>query len=123
MNELTAKIRDVEREIAEHKGPLNLFGFFEREDVYDRWDVVLAAPWAKDDEPTVRYVIDVLKKHLEPSEMVRLSRIVVLEPTEDPVKSLTEAYEVEHGQVRLTDPEEFNLPVRRGYIITARRAA
>jgi hypothetical protein len=123
MNKLAAKIRNVEWDISREKGSLSLFAFFEREDVYDRWDVVLAAPWAKDDELTVRYVIDVLKKHLEPSEMVRLSRIVVLEPDEEPVKSLTEAYDVEHGQVRLIDPEDFKLPVRRGYIITARRAA
>ena len=123
MNTLTSKIREVERAIATEKGPLNLFAFFEREDVHDRWDVVVSAPWAKHDEPTLRYVADVLKKHLLSSEMVRLSRIVILEADEDPVKSLTEAYQVEHGQVRLTDPEDFDLPVKRGYIITARRAA
>ena len=123
MRELTAKIRDVELEIAQQKGALNLFAFFERDDLHDRWDVVVSAPWAKHDEPTLRYVADVLKKHLLPSEMVRLSRIVVLQPEEDPVKSLTEVYDVEHGQERLTAPEEFDLPVRRGYIITARRAA
>jgi hypothetical protein len=123
MNKLTEKIKEVEREIAASKGPLNLFAFFEREGLHDRWDVVVAAPWAKDDEPTGRYLVEVLKKHFLPSEMIHLSRVVILEPDEDPVKSLTEAYQVEHGQIRLTDPEDFNLPVKRGYIITARRAA
>jgi len=123
MNKLAEKVGAVERDIASEKGPLNLFAFFERDDVYDRWDVVVAAPWARHDRETLKYVADVIKRHLTPQEMVRLSRIVVLDAAEDPVKSLTEAYEVEHGQVRLTDPEDFNLPVRRGYIITARRAA
>ncbi|MGZ5433058.1 MAG: hypothetical protein ACXW5U_12330 [Thermoanaerobaculia bacterium] len=123
MNELTSKIQDVEREIARDKGPLTLFAFFERDDVYDRWDVVIAAPWAKFDEKTLRYVADVLKRHLMPGEMVRLARIVVLEPDEDPVKSLTEAYQVEHGQIELNRPQDFGLPVKYGYIITSRPAA
>lgn len=123
MSELTEKIRAVERGIAGEKGRVNLFAFFERDDVYDRWDVVVAAPWAHHDRETLKYLADVLKRHLAPQEMVRLSRIVVLEVDEDPVKSLIEAYDVEHGQIRLTDPEDFNLPVRRGDIITARRAA
>lgn len=123
MNKLTSKILDVERDLALEKGALNLFAFFEREDVYDRWDVVVAASWAKHDEPTLRYIADVLKRHLEPAEMVRLSRIVVLEADEDPVKLLTEAYQVEHGQIELHRPQDFGLPVKYGYIITANAAA
>lgn len=123
MNKLAEKVGAVERDIASEKGPLNLFAFFERDDVYDRWDVVVAAPWARHDRETLSYIADVIKRHLTPQEMVRLSRIVVLDANEDPVKSLTEEYQVEHGQIRLTDPEDFDLPVRRGYIITARRAA
>ncbi|MGZ8711289.1 MAG: hypothetical protein ACXW28_13795 [Thermoanaerobaculia bacterium] len=85
--------------------------------------MVIAAPWAKFDEKTLRYVADVLKRHLMPGEMVRLARIVVLEPDEDPVKSLTEAYQVEHGQIELNRPQDFGLPVKYGYIITSRPAA
>jgi len=123
MNDLIAKIGDVERDIAQEKGSFNLFAFFEREDIYDRWDVVVSAPWAKFDMLTLDYVADVLRRHLQPSEMVRLARIVVLDAAEDPVKALTEKYQVEHGEIELNHPQRFGLPVKYGYIITARRAA
>jgi hypothetical protein len=123
MNRLTAKVRQVEQQIANEKGALNLFAFLEREDLSDRWDLVVSAPWAKQDEATLRYIADVIRRHLTPAEMTILARVVVLEAAEDPVKAITERYDVEHGQVEFHDPEQFGLPVKHGYIITSRRAA
>ena len=123
MNQITEKLRQVEQEIAAEKGPLNLFAFLEREDLSERWDVVVSARWAKFDEPTLRYVGEVLNRHLTPPEMTSVARIVILEPAEDPVRSLNDAYDVEHGQLELTHPSRFGLPVKYGYIITSRRAA
>jgi hypothetical protein len=123
MNRLTASIRSVERDIAQEKGPLNLFAILEREDLSDRWDLVVSASWAKQDEGTLRYLADTIKRHLTPSEMTLLARVVILNAAEDPVKSITESYEVEHGHVELNDPESFDLPAKHGYIITSRRAA
>jgi hypothetical protein len=123
MNDLTTKIRAVEQDVAAEKGSLNFFALLEREDLSDRWDVVVSASWAKHDMATLRYLADALKRHLTPSDMVRLARMVVLDAAEDPIKSLTETYDVEHGQVELNDPERFGLPVKHGYIITSRSAA
>lgn len=122
MIQLIEKLRALERQIETEKGPVNLFAFLKREDI-DRWDLVIAAPWARHDYDTLGYIADALKSHLEPAEMVRLARIVILKATEDPVRSITEHYSVEHGRVPLRDPELFNLPVTHGYIITSRRAA
>jgi hypothetical protein len=120
--QLIEKLRVLERQIEAEKGPVNLFAFLKREDI-DRWDLVIAAPWARHDDSTLRYIADALRAHLEPVEMVRLARIVILNAAEDPVRSITENYSVEHGRVALRDPELFNLPVTHGYIITSRRAA
>jgi hypothetical protein len=123
MNDLTAKIRAVERDVAAEKGPLNFFALLQREDLWDQWDVVVSASWAKHDMTTFRYLDEVLKRHLGPADMTRLARMVVLDAAEDPIRSLTETYDVEHGQVELNDPERFGLPVKHGYIITSRSAA
>jgi hypothetical protein len=123
MNDLTTKIRAVEQDVAAEKGSLNFFALLEREDLSDRWDVVVSASWAKHDMATLRYLADALKRHLTPSDMTRLARMVVLDAAEDPIRSLTETYDVEHGQVELDDPERFGLPVKHGYIITSRSAA
>lgn len=123
MSELTEKVRNVERDIAEERGQFNLFALLEREDLADRWDLVIAAPWAKHDEGTLQYIVNMLKRHLSASDMTLLARIVVLEASEDPVRSINDIYNVEHGRLELNDPARFGLPVKHGYIITSRRAA
>lgn len=123
MNDLTTKIRAVEQDVATEKGSLNFFALLEREDLSDRWDVVVSASWAKHDMETLRYLADALKRHLTPVDMVRLARMVILDAAEDPIRSLTEAYDVEHGEIELNNPERFGLPVTHGYIITSRSAA
>jgi hypothetical protein len=123
MNQLTAKIRKLEQDIAADKGPLNLLALLEREDLSDRWDLVVSGSWANQDEATLRYLADAIKRHLSPSEMILLARVIVLDAAEDPVRAITQSYEVEHGAVELNDPENFDLPAKHGYIITSRRAA
>jgi len=123
MSELVTKLVDIEQDIAHDKGALNLFALLEREDLSNRWDLVVSGSWAKQDETTLRYLADALKRCLTPAEMILLARIVVLPASEDPVRAITESYQVEHGQVVLSDPENFGLPVKHGYIITSRRAA
>jgi hypothetical protein len=123
MSELAAKLLDVEQEIANDKGALNLFALFRREDLTDRWDLVVSGPWVKHDDATLRYLADAVKRHLTPAEMTTLARIVVLPAAEHPVRTITESYQVEHGRVELSDAENFGLPVKHGYIITSRRVA
>ena len=123
MTQLTEKVREIEKDIAREKGSLNLFALLEREDLADRWDLVVSAPWARQDQVTLRYIADVIKRHLAPEEMTLLARIVVLPASEDPVRSINESYDVEHGQLELSEPARFGLPVKHGYIITSRTAA
>jgi len=123
MNELAEKVRRVEGDIAQEKGPFNLYALLEREDLSGRWDLVVSAPWAKEDRGTLQYLANSLKRRLAPAEMTQLSRVVVLDAAEDPVRSITETYNVEHGRVEFNEPARFGLPVKSGYIITSRRAA
>jgi len=123
MNQLATKVRRIEQDIARDRGPLNLFALLEREDLADRWDLVVSASWARQDEATIRYLTDVIKRYLSPGDMTLLSRVVILDAEQDLVKAINESYQVEHGQVELSDPASFDLPARHGYIITSRRAA
>lgn len=123
MDRLPEKIRRVEEDISREKGSLNLFALFEREDVWDLWDVVISAPWARRDLETYGYLSDILKRHLTTEELMRVARTVVLPASEEPVLSINEVYDVEHGEVEMSRPARFGLPVKFGYIITSRRAA
>jgi len=123
MNTLAEKVSLVEADIAKEKGSLNLFALLEREDLHNRWDLVISAPWARHDQATLGYVADVIKRHLAPKEMTLLARMVILPADEDPVLSLNASFDVEHGQLELNNPGRFGLPVKHGYIITSRSAA
>lgn len=123
MNQLAEKVRAVEEDIEREKGPLNLLALFEREDLFQRWDFVVSAPWAKYDQETLGYLASVIRRHLEPAEMTLLARIVILPAEEDPVRAITANYSVEHGRVEMRNPAQFGLPATHGYIITSRRAA
>lgn len=41
-----------------------------------------------------------------------MSRIVVLEPDDEPVRAITGEYKVEHGRLELAEPERFGLLAR-----------
>ena len=123
MNELANKVAAVEKQIASERGPVNLFALLEREDLTDRWDLVVSASWAREDKATLQYIAEAVKRHLSPQDMVALARIVILPAGEDPVRAINNSYEVEHGQIELSEPARFGLPVKHGYIITSRRAA
>ena len=92
MNTLAEKVRHVEADIAREKGPLNLFALFEREDI-NRWDLVISAPWAAHDHETLKYIADVIKRHLTPEEMTLLARMVILPADEDPVLALNASFD------------------------------
>jgi hypothetical protein len=124
MNQLMAKIREVEQDIAREKGPLNLCALLEREDLpFDRWDLVISAPWARHDEGTLRYLAETLGRHLVPDEMTLLARFVILDANEEPVTTITDSYQLEHELVELHHLESLGLPLQHGYIITSRPAA
>jgi len=123
MSDLTRKVTEVEKDLASKNGSLNLFAVLEREDLVGRWDIVVSASWAKEDKATLQLIADAIRQHLAPEDIVNLARIVVLPAAENPVRAINEKYDVEHGQVELTEPARFGLPVKHGFIITSRRAA
>lgn len=123
MPDLATNVAEVEQRISQEKGSFNLFALFEREDVANRWDVVLAAPWATDKGETLRYFVYELKSRLTPLQMVELSRVVVLDPTDEAVQAINRAFHVEHGSMEVRDSNLFGLPIKHGIIITSKRAA
>jgi hypothetical protein len=123
MNELIENVAEVEKRVASERGSFNLFALFERDDVANRFDLVFAAPWATDKGEVLRYFFVQLKESVRPEQLVELSRIVVLDPTDDAVRAINKAFNVEHGRLEVSESNIFGLPVKHGLIITSKRAA
>jgi hypothetical protein len=124
MSKIFDALEQIERRLADEKGSFTLFALFERQDIPTRWDLVIAAPWVEEDNvQAVRVIADEMKKNLPKDDLVRVSRIVLLDPDDASVRAITSAHSVEHGRVEIDEGSDFGFPVERGYVITARQAA
>jgi hypothetical protein len=123
MKEIVEKLGRAEQEMAADKGEFLLFAVVLREDAPDVWDLVVASPWiARDKSGSLRYVSDKVRSVLDANELVKLSRIVLIEPDSPALASFQQAINVEHGiPVEIKDSDFFGLQIKHGYLITSRR--
>ena len=118
---LTEKFTRLEAEIAQEKGDFTLFALFMREDVPDRWDLIVSAPWVGEDKRgAVDYLVGQIKSRLDAGVLTHLSRIVPVDPQDAAVQDLNRAIQVEHGNVEVNDSNFFGLAIKRAHIITSK---
>ena len=121
VQELPLKFAKLELDISASRGDFALFALFLREDVPDRWDLIVSAPWVSNEKAELSYLVDKIKSVLGPNALTQLSRIVFADPTDLEVQSLNKAIRVEHGSVEVIDSNFFGLPVKHAFIITSKR--
>ena len=119
--ELPAKFAKLESDVAAARGDFTLFALFLREDVPDRWDLIISAPWASADQKgSLDYLVNRIKSDLGPADLTQLSRIVFIDPTDVSVRALNQTIHVEHGSVEVRDRNFFGLPIKHAFIITSK---
>jgi hypothetical protein len=123
ITDLASDFTRLEAQIAAKKGDFRLFALFLRDDVPDRWDLMVSAPWATEDKKSaLRYLVDEIKANLGNDVLTALSRIVIVNPDDAAVGSLNKSIKVEHGSVEVRDSNFFGLPIKHAYIITSKAA-
>jgi hypothetical protein len=123
-SDVVAKFQALETKIALDRGDFVLFALFGREDVPDRWDLIVSAPWASpDDETALEYMLSEIKKNMGQEDLTSLSRIVFVDPYDRAVESLNRAIHTEHGSVEVRDTNFFGLPIKHAFIITSKKPA
>lgn len=122
MKDIVEKLRRVEMRIARERGPVNLFAWFLRDGAPDRWDLMVAAPWATRQErgDAMEYIVEQLKKELADRDMVYISQIAVIPNDFEDLEELYEEHPVEHGKVIMRNFDFGLQSVRKAYIITCR---
>jgi hypothetical protein len=119
--DLPAKFAKLESDIAAEKGDFSLFALLLREALPDRWDLMIAAPWAfADQKAALQYLVGRIKSDLGPGHLTQLSRIVFVDPENAAVQNLNRNIQVEHGSVEVRDVDFFGLPIKQGFIITSK---
>jgi len=124
MSKMFDALEEIERKLSSENGPFTLFALFERPDIPARWDLVVAAPWIEqNNEQALRLLAVEMKRRLPTTELEKVSRIVLLDPSNSSVRAITSEHSVEHGRLEIDEGSHYGLPVERGYVITARAAA
>jgi hypothetical protein len=113
MKALIEKMRKVADLIAIEKPRLRFLGLVHRTGAPLGWDVVIAAdPLAPRTADALDYVAKRLKKVMKVSELVQISRIVVLPRNHHVIKELTRDNELKPGQLSpVFPPDRFDQAV------------
>ena len=123
MKLLIEKLAKLEQEVASEKGAVLLFALFLREDAPDIWDLLVSAPWVEDDKgAALKYLAGKLSAIATPEELLRISRMVVIEPSNPALAALQSTIHVEHGSAEVQNGHFFGLPIKHAYIITSQQA-
>jgi len=122
MKEIVEKLKEQEVVMAKEKGPFELYALFLREDAPDKWDLVVAAEWINENkEASFKYIAEKVQKSLSKEELLKLSRIVLIDGTNPSLEALHRAMSVEHNIAEIQDSNFFGIQIKHAYLITSRR--
>lgn len=124
MKPFVEKLKKLETRLskAKGKGEFRLFALFLRANSPGLWDLLVSAPWIdKDKEAALRFLAREIRKIASPEEILKLSRIVIIEETNEALGAITSAVSLEHGDAHVKDCNFFGLEIEDAYIITSRK--
>ena len=119
--ELVNSFVRLESEIAKERGDFVLFALLSREDLPDRWDLIVSAPWIRDRDEALKYLVQKIQSTIGAPVLTDLSRIVFANFGDQAVQNLNRAFHVEHGMFEVKDSNILGLPIKHGFIITSKR--
>lgn len=122
MKALVQKLKQIEEKISREKGEFLLYGLFLRENAPNVWDWVVSSPWIeRDKEAAMRYLSARLNETVTKDELIKISRIAVIEESNPGLAELQEEFSVEHGSVQVRRRHFFGQDIEHAFIITCRR--
>lgn len=126
MNEITEKIKVIINNLEQKRGPLLICALFLREDSLAKWDIIIAASWLNPKEmESYKTVSNELQEFLSPSELVQISRIVLLDQDDPVVSFLLDLETVKNGGYKELPAEtlsdRFKFTIKRAYLLRSHR--
>jgi len=120
MTQTIQKLMKLERDLANRKGEFALFAVLQREEAENKWDLVVSASWLGDEyKNALPLLVAAIQPRLSRSELLSLSRIVVLDPSDRFVEDIVDRVEVEHGCVGMSNCVIHGMRIKEAFIITA----
>ncbi|WP_353569874.1 hypothetical protein [Candidatus Albibeggiatoa sp. nov. BB20] len=124
MKELLKKFQKAAQQVSDLKGSFDLFGLFLREEAPNRWDLLISADWAKEDEAAaINLLIEYLRKELSDKEILLLSKIVVLDEYDSILNTTNQMTIMKDNIVTLSDTVFSGIPIKKAYILAAQNTS
>ena len=122
MNSFFEKLASIEKSLSAQNGSFWLFALVERAESPEKWDLLVAAPWLQEESrKSLDDIIELVGNKLGETELLQLSRIIVLNPENLVVQHLTSAFDHEHAFNHVGNTIINGMEVSRAVIITSRR--
>lgn len=113
----------IKNQLKQENGEFTFFGLFLRDDAPDKWDVLVAAPWAEaDSQAALKTVSAAITSSLSASELLRLSRVVILDHDNPMLRAIWAAMKFKDGVGHFVDCNINGLQVRHAYILESQPA-
>jgi hypothetical protein len=122
MTDLISKFVKIEEKIAREKGGFTLFGIFQRDNPFGKWDVVVSAPWLdRNDRKSWYYIVESIESVLGKQGLLNLSKFALLDESDHFVRAINATFDVEHGREEVWNRTFDGISVDHGYIITSKK--
>ncbi len=117
------QFQDAEEKIASERGEFTLFGLFERTDIFGKYDVVVSAPWLKDDLSSLSVITDLVTAAIGNTKwwpkIGRFDTVPKNGPFLEVVREALPDGPVQHGLTRITNIYYEGNMIPSAMIITA----
>ena len=126
MNEIIEKIKSIVNALEKEHGPLLICALFLRDGDLERWDIIISSSWLNPTEmQSYKIIASKLRKSLSESELVQLSRIVILNKDDPVVSYLQNLKTISNGGfIELSAnelSEKFKFTIKRAYLLRSQK--
>lgn len=122
MSNLTEKFQKIVTNISTNKGTLNLFALSYRKNDSQTFDLLISARWINiDDFNFLKYIENLLKQELDSNDILKISRIVLLDPEETSVRAITNCFCINEGNLTIQHSLIGNVPILKMVIFSSNK--
>lgn len=122
MNTFVEKLQRIERRLSVERGPFELFAALRPDSSLRRWDLLVTARWLDDWGLTeMRTIASQLNVEFPLPEILKFSRIAIIERDNPGLLAIHSTVQVEHGLREFRNVTFFDVPILHAYIITSRQ--
>lgn len=118
MKDTIEKLREIEIQTSDEKGPYRLFAVFLREDT-DKWDILVSASWiSASKEKSLKYLAAILQKSFDEKELLLFSSIIFIEENNPALTDLF-VFSAEHNSIEIKNSTFNELKIKHAFLITS----